>query len=134
MIENYDDGKGYMTAFNFNDHYVAFDYFKSNIDKTENQLRFVMNTGHDFTDGSLDSSYFVTEFDTGIRLANVFSLHDNFANKNYDDAYKNYQNLGLSGSKEEIQPKKRGRYRGSPGWGGSFGQHCDCLGPEVAFV
>ncbi len=113
VIENYDDGKGYMTAFNFNDHYVALDYFKSNIDKTENQLRFVMNTGHDFTDGSLNSNYFVTEFDTGIRLANVFSLHDNFANKNYDDAYKNYQNLGLSGSKEEmiqfLNDKAKGR-------------------------
>lgn len=92
---------------------VALDYFKSNIDKTENQLRFVMNTGHDFTDGSLNSNYFVSEFDTGISLANVFSLHDNFANKNYDDAYKNYQILGLSGSKEEmiqfLNDKAKGR-------------------------
>lgn len=92
---------------------VALDYFKSNIDKTENQLRFVMNTGHDFTDGSLNSNYFVSEFDTGIRLANVFSLHDNFANKNYDNAYKNYQILGLSGSKEEmiqfLNDKAKGR-------------------------
>ncbi len=102
VIENYDDGKAYMFAFNFNDSYIDFNYFVPTGDSQGVELYILSNKGSDFTEGSLKSYYLAKEFGESLTLGNVYSLHANIVDEKFDDAFKNYQNLNLNGDKDEM--------------------------------
>lgn len=102
VIENYDDGKAYMFAFNFNDSYIAFNYFVPTGDSQGVELYILSNKGSDYTKGSLDTYYLGKELSENLTMANVYSLHSNIVNEKFDDAFKNFQNLNLDGDKDQM--------------------------------
>lgn len=102
VLENYDDGKGYLVAFNYSDSYVAIEYFVPENKESTIEIALLGNSGSDYSNGSLDSYFEFLNLNEGLKMATVFSLHDNFVKKEYDAAFINYQNLGLKGDKEEM--------------------------------
>lgn len=110
-LEKYADGKGYMSFFNTADSTLGINFLLPD-SKESIQINYTANSGRDFTKGYADDYYTIKETELSLTDAIVFSLHSNYANKDYDAAYKNFKSLGLDGDKDKMMKSMEERTKG----------------------
>ena len=110
-LEKYDDGKGYMSFFNTTDSTLGINFLFPD-SKDSMRINYTANSGRDFTKGYADEYYDFKETELSLTDITVFSLHSNYANKDYDAAYTNFKNLGLDGDKDKMMKFMEERTKG----------------------
>ena len=100
-IENYADGKGYMVFFNCPKYTITFDFFVP--ESGDNYLIGINSYEVDhYKDGYAKNYYDIKDLNFSLNTAPVWTLHYNYAKKDYDAAYENFKSLGLDGDKDKM--------------------------------
>ncbi len=100
-LEKYANGKGYMSFFNTTDSTLGIDFLLPDT-KDSIQINYTANSGRDFTKGYADDYYKYKDLNFSLNTAPVWTLHYNYAKKDYDAAYENFKSLGLDGDKDKM--------------------------------
>ena len=110
-IENYADGKGYMVFFNSPESTITLDFFKP--DSGIDYMIGINNyEGDHYKEGYADFHYESNDLSFSLNTAPVWSLHYNYAKKDYDAAYENFKSLGLDGDKDKMMKYVEERTKG----------------------
>ena len=100
-IENYANGKGYMVFFNSPESTITLDFFKP-----ESGVDYMIGInnyeGDHYKEGYADDYYKYKDLNFSLNTAPVWTLHYNYAKKDYDAAYENFKSLGLDGDKDKM--------------------------------
>ncbi len=102
VIENYEDGTSHVASFNTKDYAITFMMFKANYASGFAELNFLITTGNDYSNGSLDDYYSNLSFNEGEKQGSLFYLHDSYIKKDYERFERCIKSLNIKSSKEEM--------------------------------